>query len=223
MKILAVSDEECAGLWDYYTPGKLDGYDLIISCGDLNASYLSFLVTVARCPVLYVAGNHDVRYISSPPEGCDPIDDHFVIYNGIRILGLGGCRKYHPGPYQYTEREMRRRIRRLRFQIWRHKGVDIVVTHAAPAGLGDAEDPAHWGFQALTDLLDQYHPQYLVHGHVHVTYGHNVPREIEYNGTKVINAYERYTFEIPDRPYKLKHHGQVRYKTHVRHNDLDED
>lgn len=223
MKILCISDEECAALWDYYTPGKLDGYDLIISCGDLNASYLSFLVTVARCPVLYVAGNHDVRYATDPPEGCDPIDDHFVVYNGIRILGLGGCRKYHPGPYQYTEKQMRRRIRKLKFQLWRHKGVDIVVTHAAPAGLGDAEDPAHWGFQALTDLLDRYRPQYLVHGHVHVTYGRNVPREIEYYGTKVINAYERYTIEVPDRPYRLKDHGQVIYKTHFRPGYLDED
>ena len=82
MKILAVSDEECAALWDYYTPGKLDGIDLIISCGDLNASYLSFLVTVARCPVLYVAGNHDVRYLNSPPEGCDPIE-----------IGRASCRE----------------------------------------------------------------------------------------------------------------------------------
>ena len=222
MKILAVSDEECAALWDYYTPGKLDGIDLIISCGDLNATYLSFLVTVARCPVLYVAGNHDVRYQMNPPEGCDPIDDHFVVYNGIRILGLGGCRRYHPGPYQYTERQMRRRIRKLRFQLWWHKGVDIVVTHAAPAGLGDAEDPAHWGFQALTDLIEKYHPQYLLHGHVHVTYGQNVPREIEHRGTKIINAYERYILEIPDRPYPVKNHGQVIYKTRYRPSYLDE-
>ena len=33
MKILAVSDEECTALWDYYEPGRLDDYDLIISCG----------------------------------------------------------------------------------------------------------------------------------------------------------------------------------------------
>ena len=48
MKILIVSDEECPALWDYYVPGRLAGYDLILSCGDLNASYLSFLVTMAR-------------------------------------------------------------------------------------------------------------------------------------------------------------------------------
>ncbi len=42
VKILLVSDEECLYLWDYYRPGRLDGIDLILSCGDLNAEYLSF-------------------------------------------------------------------------------------------------------------------------------------------------------------------------------------
>ena len=221
MRILAISDEECAALWDYYAPGRLDGIDLIISCGDLKASYLSFLVTMARCPVLYVPGNHDTRYDRNPPEGCDPIDNHLVVYNGIRILGLGGCRKYHPGPHQYTEKQMQRRIRKLRWQLWRNKGVDIVVTHAAPAGLGDAEDPAHRGFLALRELLDKYRPAYLLHGHVHMTYGHNTSRELDYNGTKVINAYERYIIEIPDRPYPLKQHGQVIYKTRYNPRDFE--
>ena len=213
MRILTVSDEECAALWDYYLPGRLDGIDLIISCGDLKASYLSFLVTMAKCPVLYVPGNHDGRYDRNPPEGCDPIDGHYVTYNGIRIMGLGGCRKYHPGPHQYTEGQMRRRIRRLWFPLWRNRGVDIVVTHAAPAGLGDDEDIAHWGFEAFRKLLDKYRPRYLVHGHVHMTYGQRTHREIEYNGTTVVNAYERYIIEIPDRPYPLQDHGQVIYKT----------
>ena len=221
MKILALSDEECPALWEYYTPGKLDGYDLILACGDLNSSYLSFIVTMAKCPVLYVAGNHDVRYEIKPPLGCDPIDDHYVVYNGIRIIGLGGCRRYRPGPYQYTESQ--RRIRKLRWQLWLNKGVDIVVTHAAPTGLGDGEDPAHWGFDSLRHLLDKYHPQYLVHGHVHLTYGRDVAREIDYNGSKVINAYERYTFEIPDRPFNMKDYGRVIYKTWYHPSYLEEE
>jgi Icc-related predicted phosphoesterase len=211
VKILAVSDEEIPALWDYYVPGRLDDYDLIISCGDLRADYLSFLVTMAHCPVLYVHGNHDTGYATRPPEGCDCIDDAIVEYRGLRILGLGGCRKYHPGPHQYTESQMRRRIRKLRFQLWRNKGVDIVVTHAAPAGLGDAEDPAHRGFQALRDQLDKYHPSYLLHGHVHMTYGHNTPRELDYNGTTIINAFERYVLEIPDPPCDPRHLGQIRW------------
>ena len=115
MKILAVSDEECAALWDYYVPGRLKEYDLIISCGDLKVDYLSFLVTMAKCPVLYVHGNHDTGYDRNPPNGCDCIDDKLVVYNGLRILGLGGCRRYHPGAHQYTEAQMRKRIQKLRF------------------------------------------------------------------------------------------------------------
>ncbi len=216
MKILAVSDKECPALWDFYTPGRLSEYDLILACGDLQASYLSFLVTMARCPVLYVHGNHDSRYEKNPPEGCDNIDGHLVTYNGLRILGLGGSARYRPGPHQYTEGEMRQRIRRLRWRLWRQKGVDIVVTHAPPQGLGDDRDHAHRGFQALRELIEKYRPQYLIHGHVHLTYGAGHPRCLEHMGTQIINAYERYTLELPDMPVAEKERGQVIYRTRFR-------
>lgn len=199
MKILFLSDEECPALWDYYVPGRLADYQLIISCGDLKASYLSFLVTMARCPVLYVHGNHDTRYGSNPPEGCDCIDGHVVEYNGVRIMGLGGCLKYHPGEHQYTDRQMRGRILKMRWPIRKAGGVDILVTHAPAEGLGDSEDVAHWGFPALRAFLDKYRPSYHVHGHVHMTYGQGIPRLQTYNETTIINAYERYTLELPDR------------------------
>ena len=149
MKILAVADEECAALWDYYIPGRLAEYDLILSCGDLKASYLTFLVTMSHARLLYVHGNHDGSYERTPPEGCENIDGHLVIYNGVRILGLGGCLKYHEGPHQYTEREIHRRLTKLRRALKKAGGVDIVVTHAPPRGLGDLEDPAHRGFEAF--------------------------------------------------------------------------
>ena len=196
MKILALSDAECLSLWDYYTPGKLDGYDLIISCGDLKASYLSFIVTMARVPVLYVHGNHDTGYGRNPPEGCDCIEDQLIVYNGVRILGLGGCRRYRPGPHQYTDKEMRKRIRKLRWKLWWHKGVDVVVTHAPPAGVGDDEDIAHRGFDAFLPLLEKYRPQVLLHGHVHMSYKMDKTRERQLGSTRVINVYERYTVEV---------------------------
>lgn len=214
MKILAVSDEESPALWDFYVPGRLKDYDLILSCGDLKADYLSFLVTMARCPLFYVHGNHDLSYRTAPPEGCDCIDGQIVVYNGLRILGLGGCLRYHPGEQQYTEEQMRRRIAKLRLALWRTGGVDIVVTHAPPRGLGDAEDPAHRGFAALRELLDRYHPLYLLHGHVHLRYGLNIPRVHEYNGSQIINVSERYVLEIPDRPFPEKDRGRLIWKTH---------
>ena len=102
MKILLISDEECLYLWDYYRPGRLDGIDLILSCGDLDAEYLSFLVTMGRAPVLYVHGNHDGSYQTHPPEGCTCIEDQVVRVGGLRILGLGGSPWYSGGPHQYT-------------------------------------------------------------------------------------------------------------------------
>jgi hypothetical protein len=50
MRILLVSDEESPYLWDYYQPGRLEGIDLILSCGDLKPEYLSFLVTMSTAP-----------------------------------------------------------------------------------------------------------------------------------------------------------------------------
>ena len=222
MKILTISDEECPALWDYYVPGRLSDFDLIISCGDLNAKYLSFLVTMARCPVLYVAGNHDTRYVKNPPEGCDSIDDRIVSYNGVTIMGLGGCRKYHPGPYQFTERQMRRRLRRLWLPLKINHGVDILVTHAPAEGLGDAPDPAHWGFHAFRDFLDKYHPKYMLHGHVHMTYNAMQPRIREYGPTTLINTYERYVLEIPDAPHPAKDHNQLKWKTRARSTGMDD-
>ena len=52
MKLLLLSDKESPSLWDYYQPGRLDGIDLILSCGDLKSNYLSFLVTMGRAPLL---------------------------------------------------------------------------------------------------------------------------------------------------------------------------
>lgn len=197
MKILVVADEESAYLWDHYRPGRLTGIDLILSAGDLKPEYLSFLVTMANRPLLYVHGNHDAVYQKRPPEGCDCIDDKLVTVNGLRILGLGGARMYNGGPYQYTEKQMERRIRRLRWKLHRSKGVDIVLTHAPPAGYGDAEDIAHRGFEAFLPLMDRYQPSYLIHGHVHKSYSvHTFSREVQYASTTVLNGAGRTILEI---------------------------
>ncbi len=198
MKILALSDEELMEFWDFYVPGRLKEYDLIFSCGDLKAAYLSFVVTMARSPVLYVHGNHDTGYAVTEPEGCDSIDGKIVEYRGLRILGLGGCLWYRPGAHQYTEAEMKKRIRKLKWEIAKYGGVDVIITHAPPMGVGDGEDRAHQGFECFLELIDTYRPRYLLHGHVHLSYGMDQTRVREYHGTKVINCCEKFALEIPD-------------------------
>ena len=198
MRILALADEELALFWDSYVPGRLREYDLILSAGDLKAAYLSFVVTMARAPVLYVHGNHDTGYAVTEPEGCDCIDGKIVEYRGLRVLGLGGCVWYHPGDHQYTQKQMAKRIRKLRWDIAKYGGVDIVVTHAPPAGVGDSDDRAHQGFESFLELIDRYHPMYFLHGHVHKSYSMDFLREREYHGTQVINICEKYVLDIPD-------------------------
>ena len=194
MKLLLISDEPDPALWDYYVPGRLAGYDLILSAGDLEASYLSFLVTMANIPVLYVHGNHNASYDRLPPEGCECIEDRLFIYQGLRILGLGGSAVYSKGKHQYTEAQMTRRIRRLNRAVKKAGGVDIVLTHCPPHGYGDADDYAHRGFDAFLPMLEKWKPKALVHGHVHMAYG--IPREHRYGDTRIINACGRYTLEL---------------------------
>ena len=125
MKLLCIADEECQALWDYYTPDKIEGVDLIIACGDLNRQYLEYLTTMVPVPVLYVHGNHDENYDHHPPEGAICLDDNLFVYQ----------------------------------------------------------------------LLDRYHPQLMLHGHIHLTYGCNIPREHRYGATRIVNCYERVSLE----------------------------
>lgn len=196
MKILAIADLESKALWDYYEKSRLEGIDLILSCGDLDPQYLSFLATFFRGPVLYVHGNHDGSYAANPPQGCICIDDRLFEYRGLRILGLGGSMRYKPGPCQYTESEMRLRALKLWPQIRRHHGFDVLLTHAPAFGQGDTEAPPHAGFCTFLTLMDRYQPAYHVHGHIHLNYDPGAPRIRTYGQTTIVNAYERYLFEI---------------------------
>ncbi len=196
MKILAIADEESKLLWDYFDKSYLEGIDLILSCGDLKPQYLSFLASFTHVPILYVHGNHDERYDTVPPEGCICIEDQIYVHEGVRILGLGGSMRYKPGKHQYTEFEMRRRVRRMWWKLWRNKGFDILLTHSPAYQLNDDNDLPHRGFEAFRNLMDKYKPAYFVHGHVHLNYGRKFPRLSVYNETQVINAYEKYIFDI---------------------------
>lgn len=199
MKILVLADEESKALWDYYTPDKLQGVEMIIACGDLKAEYLEFLVTMTNLPLFYVPGNHDSKYETNPPDGCVCIDDKIVEYKGVRMLGFGGSMRYKKGPYQYNEKEMRHRIWKLKHQIYRKSGFDILVTHAPAKGYGDMEDRAHIGFACFDELMKRFHPLYMIHGHVHKTYKHKFKRVTEHpSGTKIVNAFDKYIIDYDE-------------------------
>ena len=198
IRILLLADQKSKFLYDYYEPDKVKDIDLIISCGDLSPEYLSFFVTLCNVPLLYVRGNHDTRYDSKPPEGCICIEDDIYVYEGIRILGLGGSMEYIPRSQdQYTEQKMRQRVRKLRYKLWKHKGFDILVSHAPAYQINDMEDLPHRGFQVFRTLMEKYEPKFFFHGHVHANYGRGFKRTDTYGKTTIINAYEYYIVEYP--------------------------
>lgn len=151
-------------------------------------------------PVFYVHGNHDESYDDRPPEGAICLDDEVIEYHGLRIAGLGGACRYRTGAWQFTEAEMKKRVNRLRGKIERHRGLDVLVTHAPMHGYGDMNDLAHRGFTVFRDLLDRYHPQLMLHGHVHMSYGANIPREHQYGSTRIVNCFERMYLEAQPAP-----------------------
>lgn len=163
---------------------------LIVACGDLPFEYLGRLMNALNVPLVFVPGNHDpdisgyrISRAGLPlraglparlpwPEGAVSAERQVVDAAGLRLAGLGGCRRYSAGPNQYTEWQQARRARALARRAWWRRvrdgrGVDVLLTHAPPEGAGDGADPPHRGFRALHGLTARLQPGLLLHGHVH--------------------------------------------------------
>ncbi len=191
MKILCISDtimpqmESAANLRRRYSD-----VELVISCGDLSAAYLEFIISVLNVPLFYVRGNHDESYTQSPPGGED-LHRRIVSYNGLTFVGLEGSMRYNSGKIQYGESEMMSMVVKLGPQMLIPRsqkgfGVDVLVTHSPAAGIHDAEDRPHRGFKALLTFMKWYRPRYMFHGHVH-TYDRRSVTETQYEGTRIMN------------------------------------
>ena len=191
--IECIADDEDVLLYSGNVTHMLKDTDFIISAGDLKKEYLEYIVTLANKPLFYVHGNHDGLFQNDPPEGCICIDDDLIVYEGIRILGLGGSCRYSNDFYQYTELQMERRIRKLKPKILKAGGVDIIVTHAPIKGYGDLEDYAHQGFACFERLLEEVKPRFWFYGHVHTNYQPFMQRVHAHKNTMIINVSGRYS------------------------------
>ena len=185
----------------------------MLGCGDLPFDYLEYLVSRLDVPLLYVPGNHDasLRPVDltwlpnrgdAPvlgPQGCIDIDGRVVDELGVRIAGLGGSLRYKDGPNQYTQAQMGRRALQLELSLRLRRGnrgrkLDILVTHAPPFGLAEAQDPAHVGFTAFVRLIRHFRPLLAVHGHIH-PFGRELP-ETRLESTRVVNVVPSRVIEL---------------------------
>ena len=149
--------------------------ELILSCGDLPPEYLSTIRERLDKPLFYVKGNHDIRYETAPPKGCVDLHRRLITFKGLKILGLEGSRWYNGGPNQYRESQMRSLVWRMTPTIWMKRGIDLVITHAPPRHIHDAEDPCHQGFECFARFIKRFSPLVFVHGHIHAHFLPMIP------------------------------------------------
>lgn len=208
MKILALSDRAMETIYSEHVRQRYGDVDLVVGCGDLPYYYLEYVVSMLNRPTYFVRGNHDtgIQHTSdgrrlTGPEGAESIDDRVTCIGGLLFMGLGGSIRYRPdAEQQFTEAQMRARIRRLlpdllfnRVQHGRY--VDVVVTHSPPYQIHDRTDRAHIGFRAFLTLMSRFKPRYLLHGHTHVWRNNDV-RETVFEATRVVNVYPASVLEI---------------------------
>jgi Icc-related predicted phosphoesterase len=211
MKILCVSDQIDPLVYSSSIKTRFHDVDMILCAGDLPLDYLDFIVSSLNRPLLFVFGNHNLESYGQYRKG-HHLDHHWdpkagssglthagsriCREGGLIIAGLGGSMMYNHGENQFTEGrmffEILKMIPRLLFnRIFRNRALDILLTHAAPRGIHDRDDPCHRGFKIFLWFMKTFKPRYLIHGHIHL-YDLADVRTTKYGDTTVINAYSQY-------------------------------
>jgi Icc-related predicted phosphoesterase len=221
MKILCISDQIDPLVYSSNIKERYKDIDLVISAGDLPMEYLDFIVSSLNKPVLFVFGNHNLnefgyyhrneidasRQTRSVESFVQPPESHGTTYVGFRsiresgllVVGLSGSLRYNNGLNQYTDAQMKRKMYALFPKLLMNKlrygrYLDILVTHAAPEGIHDKQDPCHKGFPSFLWFMKKFRPRFLVHGHIHL-YDLQDMRISKYEQTTVINAYSHYILD----------------------------
>jgi uncharacterized protein len=214
LRVLAVSDEVDQRIYSSSIRDRMGDVDMVISCGDLPASYLEFLSDALHRDVYYVLGNHaeeitrtGAQGVPRHPEGCINVGFKVVhdARTGLIIAGLPGSLRYsETDPVQFTEFQMKlhmlRMAPRLIWNRFRHgRAMDVLVTHAPPRGVGDREDHAHRGFESMHRFIKWARPRWHLHGHIHL-YDRTIdPSQVLYDTTVVnVYPYQRLELDFPD-------------------------
>jgi len=203
MRVLTISDQVIEFLHSPAITQAAYDVELVLSCGDLPADYLEYIVSMLNVPLFYVMGNHGGDGGAKVyPDGCENIHARVVEHKGLLIAGFEGSMRYNNRPqFQYTQNEMRARVATLtptlilnRARYCRH--LDVLVTHAPPFQIHDGADVAHRGFEAFVWLVDTFKPRYHIHGHVHV-YDNRAETITQRGATSIVNTYGYKILEIP--------------------------
>ncbi|MDD5020548.1 MAG: metallophosphoesterase [Endomicrobiaceae bacterium] len=227
MKILAVSDKDDSKLQACILQNMqfLQDVDIVISCGDISKSYLEFLVDSLKKPLFFVKGNHQTfhpsdhngyleKFISDIYEtdkhlsfGGSNLHARVEQFKDYILVGFEGSMKYNKGPFQYTQQEMTKIVKKIEttlyliqfkdFILRRKKRKVIAVSHAPIVGIHDQKDLCHQGFARFKVFLNKFKPVVWLHGHIHFNDQRNA-QITKINQTLVVNAYGFHIINISD-------------------------
>ncbi|MBN2554134.1 MAG: metallophosphoesterase [Spirochaetales bacterium] len=221
MKILCISDHVDPLVYSPSIKQRFADVELVLSAGDLPMSYYDFIMSTLNKPLLFVFGNHNLRYMplftgradSVPrsrfsthgydgwlPTGAVHIGSRVRREKSVLVAGLGGSLWYNGGENQFREFQIALRIVKLLPRLLYNKlrfgrYLDILLTHAPPFGIHDREDRCHRGFKTFLWFMRVLRPKYLVHGHIHL-YSASELRMSRYQQTTVVNAYDHVVIDV---------------------------
>jgi hypothetical protein len=194
-RLLAVSDDEDPALDSEVNRERLKPVDLVVGCGDLSPSYLSFVADSLRAPLVYVRGNHDRgsawvavarKRLPLPlgTSGSRPEDEL-----GLDVVGLGwpGVEKEETVPNERSAWLQALRAAWSRVRSARTHSPLVVISHVPPRGYGDMPDSNyHRGFAGYRWLVERLRPALWLHGHVHPAATEAIV--VDADGTPVVNV-----------------------------------
>jgi Icc-related predicted phosphoesterase len=207
LRIFAVADIHSP---DNFVMPRLtpDQYDLLVTLGDIDIDTLDYIWHMASgVPWVGVLGNHDqeasnVCFLPSV-HGCT------MNFHGVCVGGCGGGPRYKKAPNHYTEREVRKVLRRV-------PGADLFLSHAPPpvaverAQVAAGRGRIHRGFDEFDRYLTATQPQFWLHGHLSARYSCTVGKTtvIGVAGAQslVLDFLQRPAVPQTHWPLKLLHH-----------------
>ena len=193
MKIIAISDTH---LTHEKRELSIPDGDILIHAGDatLNGSKKEIIVfnrwfsDLPHAIKIFVAGNHDWLFEKNLERARELLDHsiHYLQDSEITIAGL----RIYGSPWQPAFNNWAFNLERgndLK-QKWDFipSGIDILITHCSPYGIGDMlPDGSQIGCADLAKVVRKIKPKYHIFGHAHEGYGIYKRRN---NNTVYINA-----------------------------------
>ncbi len=172
MKVVCTSDTH--GMHNYL---KIPDGDLFIFGGDISETgrieelieFNQFLGELPHKYKIITDGNHDLspEKVSKLITNAYYLQHELLEIENLRIWGTSW-------QFWLSDQIQRKKTQANPLEFWKEvpAGIDILITHFPPYGIGDlTRSGSHLGSKDLLSALRRIKPKYHIFGHVHEGYG----------------------------------------------------